>query len=556
MKIGSVSGFLGVCLACAAVFSGESLAAPMPQDSWSYYNKRLELPNTVQKKGIAVSADSVYVGITSTISSSRFKTTGIQKFTAAGAYVSAFSATFGDITGMACDSAGNLYVFDRDQSSLKSFDSAGVLRWSVGSAGNGDGQFTAATSTIPSSTLVNQHAHLTIDENDEVFVLDDGNNRVQVFDSQGAFKRKWGSLGTLAGQIKAAFGIAARNGQVVIVDTPSVRQRVQAFTSNGVFLRAFGSGAGADNFVIANERFCLSPDGLLTFCGSTSTYLFDLSLTQIGTLAGPPSFTGLSSNRLGAAFSPSGDLWSIGGSGVSGSSGSEVQCVERRYASTDNPLVRNVVPQPSVIKVAQRSASTLLDIDYKVVDPDSATADVAVLGFQNGGETLAQVLRIATLVENTSTHVGPGQATNTVKRLTWNAAADWSSTFGDIQIEVLAKDQRDLLGIHWITAPPSGAVASFSASAKPVEDADLLSLWFWLIAKGDPAISLVNGEVKGVGGAFNGQTLASGIATTAQGRPFLFGRLGVRAITTPELSVLQAGNYGFSSSSANTIVRP
>ncbi len=549
MKIGSVSGFLGVCLAFAAIFSGESLAAPMPQDSWSYYGKRLEVPDAVQKKGIAVSADSVYVGITTTVSS-RFKTTGIQKFTAAGAYVSAFTATFGDITGMACDSAGNLYVFDRDQSSLKSFDSSGVLRWSVGSAGNGDGQFTATTLT--GSTLTNQHAHLAIDDNDEVFVLDDGNNRVQVFDSQGTFKRKWGSGGTLTGQINAAFGIVALNGQVVIVDSPSSRQRLQVFTSSGVYLRAFGYGVGSSNYIITNERFSLSRDGLLSFSNSSigngSMPIFDLSPAQVGSVSRPTGFPGGSGTRLGGAFTTTGDYWAI--------AGAEVWCSERRYASTDNPLVRNVLPQPNVIKVAQRSASTLLDIDYKVVDPDSATADVAVLGFQNGGETLSEVLRIATLVENTSTHVGPGQATNTVKRLTWNAAADWSSTFGDIQIEVLAKDQRDLLGIHWITAPTSGAVASFTASAKPVEDSDLLSLWFWLIAKGDSAISLVNGEIKGVGGAFNGQTLASGIATTAQGRAFLFGRLGVRAITTPELSVLQAGNYGFSSSSANTIVRP
>lgn len=546
MKAGSVSGFLGLWVTCAALFSVEVHADPMPQDTWSYYGKRLEVPDTVQKKGIAVSADSVYVGITTTVSS-RFKTTGIQKFTTAGTYVSVFSATFGDITGMACDSAGNLYVFDRDQSSLRSFTPSGVLRWSVGSAGNGDGQFTATTLT--GSTLTNQHAHLTIDENDEVFVLDDGNNRVQVFDSQGTFKRKWGSVGTLAGQIKAAFGIAALNGQVVIVDSPSVRQRLQVFTSSGVYLRAFGSGAGSNNYIITNEYFSLSRDGLLTFVsgiGNGAVPIFDLSLTQVG--AGFQRPSGLTGSRLGGAFTSAGDLWAI--------AGAEVWCSERRYASTDNPLVRNVVPQPNVIKVAQRSASTLLDIDYKVVDPDSATADVAVLGFQNGGETLAEVLRIATLVENTSTNVGPGQATNTVKRLTWNAAADWSSTFGDIQIEVLAKDQRDLLGIHWITAPASGAVASFSASAKPVEDADLLSLWFWLIAKGDPAISLINGEIKGVGGAYNAQTLASGITTTAQGRAFLFGRLGVRAITTPELSALQAGNYGFSSSSANTIVRP
>jgi DNA-binding beta-propeller fold protein YncE len=53
----------------------------------------------------------------------------------------------------------------------------------VGSAGAGDGQFAG-----------NGPAGIAL-HGDEVYVTDLGNNRVQVFDRDGRFRRKWGSAG-------------------------------------------------------------------------------------------------------------------------------------------------------------------------------------------------------------------------------------------------------------------------------------------------------------------------------------------------------------------------
>lgn len=518
----------------------------MPQDTWSYYGKKLAVPDTIQKKGIAASSDAVYVGVTTGTSS--FTTTSIQKYSAAGAYLSTFSTTFTDVTGMACDSAGNLYVFDRGQTTLNAFDASGTLLWTKGSAGNGQGQFSVVSAT-------SQHAHLAIDENDRIYVLDRGNSRVQVYDNLGNWLRMWGGAGTAAGKFLSPFGIAARNGRLVAVDTLSgvpPRSRIQQFTTTGVYLSAIGNSTEPGAILrIEADRFSFSPDGLLATTsgfGLPSTPLFDSSLTSVGQLPLPTGISTTTTTRLGATFTPSGDFWCI--------LGAQVWLQERRYASTDNPITRNALPLPQVTAVSQRAASTLLDIDFKVIDTDASTVEVAALGFVNGGDTLADVLRLSTLVEGTASNVGPGQPTNVAKRLTWNAAADWSSSFGEIQVEILAKDQRDLLGTHWITVPASGGVPVFQASAKPVADEDLLSIWYWLIAKGDSAIALVNGEVKGVGGTYDMQILASGAATTLQGRAFLYARLGVRAITTGELASLQSGNYGFSSSSTDTVVKP
>lgn len=535
----SPNRFFGPVLLSLILPLGNLIGAVMPQDTWTHYGKKLQVPDAIQKKGVAASNNAIYVGVSpDTITTA---TTSIQKYAVDGTFASTLPATFTDVTGMACDTTGNLYVFDRGQASLKAYNPSGTLLWSSGSPGNGPGQFSTTASAYWQSTA------LAVDESNRIHVLDVGNSRVHVFDANGNFVNQWGTPGTSGGQLQAPFGIAARNGSVVVVDTPSGnRQRLQKFTESGDFLQSVGWPT-LPNFVITNERFALSPDGLLfvgtSGVGNVSNPLYDLSLTKLGNV--PISIPGGIGTRLGATFTPSGDIWSV--------SGANVLCFERRHSSTDNPLVRNAIPQPEVTRVAQRAASTLLDIDYCVHDTDSATVDVAALAFVDGEDTLAKVLKLSTLVEGTAANVGPGQATNVTKRLTWNATTDWTTQFGEVQIEVLAKDQRDLLGIHWITVP---GTTSFVASAKPVEDADLLSLWYWLIAKSDPAISLVSGSVKGVGGAYNGQTLANGTTTTAAGRQFLYERLGVRAITAGELTTLQAGNYGFSSSSASTVVRP
>jgi hypothetical protein len=92
-------------------------------------------------------------------------------------------------------------------------------------------------------------------------------------------------------------------------------------------------------------------------------------------------------------------------------------------------------------------------------------------------------------------------------------------------------------------------------SHQPVSDDDLLSLWYWLIATKDSAISLANGQVKGVGGSYDGQVLASGSSTTAAGRNFLFQRLNLRTPTSAEITRAQSGRYGFGTVSANSVVK-
>jgi hypothetical protein len=197
------------------------------------------------------------------------------------------------------------------------------------------------------------------------------------------------------------------------------------------------------------------------------------------------------------------------------------------------------------LNVAQRAGLPYLDIDYCVWDQDSTNLSVAALAFVNGSNTLGNVLRLNTLVEGTSSNLGPNIAANVTNRLTWNAAADWATDYGNVAIEILANDGAGLLDFGYITIPSNGPDPALTIDKSPLTQQDLLSLWYWLVATNDPAINLVSGKVYGVSGAYSGKTLAQTTNTTADGRAFLFERLNVRPATSAEVSrAMQASTPG------------
>jgi len=103
-----------------------------------------------------------------------------------------------------------------------------------GSSGTGDGQFNLPTG-------------ITVHQNGDVYVVDYGNHRVQVFDSEGVYKSQFGSFGTGDGQFNLPAGITVhQNGDVYVADR--VNHRVQVFDSEGVYKSQFGSfGTGDDS---------------------------------------------------------------------------------------------------------------------------------------------------------------------------------------------------------------------------------------------------------------------------------------------------------------------
>ena len=125
--------------------------------------------------------------------------------------------------GVAVDSKGFIYVSDFNNNRVHKFDAKGkfVIMWGI--QGRQDGQFS-------------NPAGLAIDSKDRLYVCDLGNDRVQrfTFDEQGkaGFDGKWGESGTDPGQFDHPFTVCVdKNDNFYVADFGN--HRVQCFSPDG-----------------------------------------------------------------------------------------------------------------------------------------------------------------------------------------------------------------------------------------------------------------------------------------------------------------------------------
>jgi hypothetical protein len=94
-------------------------------------------------------------------------------------------STFSRPTDVAWDKAGNIYIADGigNTNRVAKFDKDGKFIKQWGSTGSENGQFNGVKS-------------LVVDAQDNVYVADLGNKRIQVFDADGNFKSQFANVGT------------------------------------------------------------------------------------------------------------------------------------------------------------------------------------------------------------------------------------------------------------------------------------------------------------------------------------------------------------------------
>jgi sugar lactone lactonase YvrE len=92
-----------------------------------------------------------------------------------------------------------------------------------------------------------------------VYVADSLNNRIQVFDSSGAFVTKFGSRGSLDGQFFTPCGVAVNpsTGNVYVADT--FNNRIQVFDNKGAFITKWGSRGSLDGQFSATPSVAVNP---------------------------------------------------------------------------------------------------------------------------------------------------------------------------------------------------------------------------------------------------------------------------------------------------------
>ena len=133
---------------------------------------------------------------------------------------------------VAFDSQERLYITDEYNHRVTVFDTSGTFLSKWGVLGSGDGE-------------LNGPAGIATDGDDNVYVVDQNNNRVQKFTGEGRYLAQWGGGGEGEGQFNLPWGITTDSQRNVYV-ADWRNDRVQKFSPDGKFLAAFGKPGEGD----------------------------------------------------------------------------------------------------------------------------------------------------------------------------------------------------------------------------------------------------------------------------------------------------------------------
>jgi len=434
----------------------------------------------------------------------------VEVFTTAGIWVRSFGSygnrEFQDTHGVAVDATGNIYISSYQDGEIRKFDKSYNFVKRFGSIGTGNGQFASGP------------LELAIGSNNRLYAVDHEGARIEIFDLDGNYVSKFGLSGAGDGQFNHPWGIAVSTNRVYVVDRDN--HRVQIFDLSGNFIKKVGGYGSFGGQFSSPMSVALLPNGNLVvgdrnngrlqILDSDGNYLKKMDWNPERVTSSSDGLIYASWNYNGLGFMDANDLTILRQGGFSGQYGpmaelkngdmisagyDRVVRVWRRTFRTETPATNNAIPLPVVVSSAQRSGQKLLDLDYRVKDDDNATVTTAVVAFNAGQNSLDDLILVKNFAESTGVNVGTNIPTGVTKRLTWDIAKDWGSDFGQLQMEILAKDSRDLLNLDFIQMPAVSGDPLLKISRTPLNDSDFLSVWYWLLANSDPGIKLTYGKV-------------------------------------------------------------
>jgi hypothetical protein len=316
-------------------------------------------------QGIAVDATgNVYVADTNNSTIRKITSTGVVSTLAGsagqtgGSDGTGSSARFANPFGLAVDAAGNVYVADYDNDTVRKVTAAGVVSTLAGSAGNSgsaNGQGGAA--------LFNHPAAVAVDASGNIYVIDTSNQTVREISAGGNVTTLAGSPGIGgsadgAGAAASFFypgGIASTGaGVVYIADTGN--HSIRAMTSPGVVSTLAGSaGQKGDTDGTGSQATFEYPYGA-SVDGSGHLYVADSGnntvreitsgggVTTIAGVGGVPGGSSDGSNGAARFSNPS-------GAAVDGSGNVYV-------ADSGNSTIRKIAPGGAVTTFAGVAGAT------------------------------------------------------------------------------------------------------------------------------------------------------------------------------------------------------
>jgi hypothetical protein len=403
------------------------------------------------------------------------------------------------VKGIAVSNEPKIYCLY--QSGIKSYQIDGTFIADIAGPGINDGEV-----SIDSDMFKGRSAgSIKINPvNNNLYVVDGKNHRIQIFDTNGSFISKFGTQGTAPGQLTNPKDLAIfENGDLLISD----QNALHYFDLNGSFMHKVTSAAewGFKNSVAIDKSGLVWNSGKLRLKNGT---LVSSSLPN--------------GNR--AYFCPKGDLY------ISTPQGT-VQIWRRAYRTKGLPQ-RNVIPQPAIRKISQRSGTNILDLDFEIIDSDDTNATVGILAYAENVRVVPQAW-----TDSTGSKIGTPIATNQVHRVSWDVKQDWNTSTGTIKFEILCQDGRTNkpVDIHFLTLPL--ADGNLTISRSPIKDSDFGNYFKFLLATGSNEVAYENGNITNGSGStyFNTNNQYQN-----PGKIFFMNKLGYRWATATEVANAKA----------------
>jgi len=143
--------------------------------------------------------------------------------------------------GIALDSENNLYVVDRENQRIQVFDPTGQSLRAWGSLGNGNDEFFSPFG-------------IALDSSDNVYVADTGNHRILKFNRLGRYIDEIGNFGSAVGQFYKPEGVTIDSrGSIYVAD--SANHRIQKFRPDGDVDTGFGTEGAVGSIGSGDAQF-------------------------------------------------------------------------------------------------------------------------------------------------------------------------------------------------------------------------------------------------------------------------------------------------------------
>lgn len=191
--------------------------------------------------------------------------TASYQFAAQWGKLGAAAGQFDCPQGVAVGKAGQVYVVDRNNHRVQTFDANGKFLLSFGKLGveNETAGFGAQGKW---EGLFKFPWGVAVDGDGDVYVTDWRNGRVEKFDADGKYLAQWGGLGVDHGELKYPTGICAEGGEVFVANNGA---EIYVYDQHGKFLRKI-------------TRYALCPQSLCggggdLFVGSSQSRFWKLS---------------------------------------------------------------------------------------------------------------------------------------------------------------------------------------------------------------------------------------------------------------------------------------